>query len=89
MAGIPESTQISRSTRPSGGSATTALANALPVAPEDSLLDLLSPASPGALEAYPVSPLVSNVRNNGPELVEPLPLDDVPLPDGTLPLDDR
>ena len=28
---------------------------------------------PGRLEAYPVSTLVNNVRNNGPELVEPLP----------------
>lgn len=42
------------------------------------LLDLLEPAAPGRLEAYPVAKLVSNVRNNGPELVEPLPLDDVP-----------
>jgi hypothetical protein len=25
-----------------------------------------------------VSTLVSNVRNNGPELLEPLPLEDVP-----------
>ncbi|MEP9361581.1 SOS response-associated peptidase [Nocardioides sp. CN2-186] len=39
------------------------------------LLDLLVPAAPGRLEAYPVSTLVSNVRNNGPELLEPLPLD--------------
>src|SRR6478609_4700735 len=37
---------------------------------------LLVPAAPGALEAYPVSTLVSNVRNNGPELLEPLPLED-------------
>ncbi len=42
---------------------------------QGSLLDLLVPAAPGRLEAYPVSPLVSNVRNNGPELVEPLPLE--------------
>jgi putative SOS response-associated peptidase YedK len=35
---------------------------------------LLVPAAPGRLEAYPVSTLVNNVRNNGPELVEPLPL---------------
>jgi putative SOS response-associated peptidase YedK len=61
---------------------------------QDSLLDLLSPAAPGALEAYPVSPLVSNVRNNGPELLEPLPLDDVPHLgdahlDDPLPLDGR
>ena len=39
-------------------------------------LSLLVPAAPGNLEAYPVSPLVSNVRNNGPELVEPLPLEE-------------
>ncbi|WP_121258116.1 SOS response-associated peptidase [Nocardioides ferulae] len=44
----------------------------------DSLLGLLTPASPGLLEAYPVSTLVSNVRNNGPELLEPLPLEEVP-----------
>ena len=42
----------------------------------DSLLGLLQPASPGLLEAYPVSTLVSNVANNGPDLVEPLPLDE-------------
>jgi putative SOS response-associated peptidase YedK len=45
----------------------------------DHLLDLLVPAAPGNLEAYPVSTLVSNVRNNGPELLEPLPLE----PDGS------
>ena len=43
----------------------------------DDLLALLEPAAPGRLEAFPVSPLVSNVRNNGPELVEPIPLSDV------------
>ncbi|GAW50642.1 MULTISPECIES: SOS response-associated peptidase [unclassified Nocardioides] len=48
-----------------------------PTAPQDQLLDLLVPAAPGRLEAYPVSTLVSNVRNNGPELLEPLPLEDV------------
>ena len=45
-----------------------------PRAEQDDLLGLLVPAAPGALEAYPVSTAVSNVRNNGPELVEPLPL---------------
>jgi putative SOS response-associated peptidase YedK len=40
----------------------------------DELLPLLEPAAPGRLEAFPVSTLVSNVRNNGPELLEPLPL---------------
>lgn len=49
-----------------------------PAAPQDHLLELLVPAAPGTLEAYPVSTMVSNVRNNGPELVEPLPLQ----PDG-------
>ncbi|WP_372727369.1 SOS response-associated peptidase [Nocardioides sp.] len=43
-------------------------------ADQASLLDLLEPAAPGRLEAYPVSTAVGNVRNNGPELVEPLPL---------------
>ena len=42
----------------------------------DDLRELLQPAAPGRLEAYPVSTLVSNVRNNGPELVEPLPLEE-------------
>jgi putative SOS response-associated peptidase YedK len=37
-------------------------------------LALLEPAAPGRLEAYPVSTAVGNVRNNGPELVDPLPL---------------
>ena len=37
---------------------------------------LLVPAAPGRLEAYAVSTLVSNVRNNGPELVVPLALSD-------------
>jgi putative SOS response-associated peptidase YedK len=47
-----------------------------PRAGGDQLLDLLVPAAPGRLEAYPVSTLVSNVRNNGPELLDPLPLED-------------
>jgi putative SOS response-associated peptidase YedK len=42
----------------------------------DDLLPLLVPAAPGRLEAFPVSTLVSNVRNNGPELVEPIPLEE-------------
>ncbi len=40
-------------------------------------LDLLVPAAPGGLEAFPVSTAVGNVKNNGPELVAPLPLEDV------------
>jgi putative SOS response-associated peptidase YedK len=42
----------------------------------EGLLGLLVPAAPGRLEAFAVSTLVGNVRNNGPELVEPLPLED-------------
>ena len=53
----------------------------------EQLLGLLQPATPGLLEAYPVSARVSNVRNNGPELVEPLPLETLPLE--TLPLEER
>jgi putative SOS response-associated peptidase YedK len=41
-----------------------------PTTPGDT--SLLVPAAPGRLEAYAVSTLVSNVRNNGPELVQPL-----------------
>ncbi|WP_426245097.1 SOS response-associated peptidase [Nocardioides sp. LHG3406-4] len=40
-------------------------------------LGLLVPAAPGGLEAFPVSTAVGNVKNNGPELVEPLPLEEV------------
>ncbi len=35
--------------------------------------DLLVPAAPGRLAAYPVSTRVNSVRNNGPSLLEPLP----------------
>lgn len=38
----------------------------------DELRQLLVPAAPGRLTAYPVSTAVSDVRNNGPELVAPL-----------------
>ena len=41
-----------------------------PTTPGDT--SLLVPAAPGRLEAYAVPTLVSNVRNNGPELVQPL-----------------
>ena len=42
---------------------------------KESVLDLLVPAAPGRLEAYPVSTMVNAVKNNGPELIEPLPLE--------------
>jgi len=41
--------------------------------PTDALLELLIPAAPGRLDAFPVSTAVNNVRNNGPELIVPLP----------------
>jgi putative SOS response-associated peptidase YedK len=44
------------------------------------LVDLLVPAAPGRLEAYPVSKMVGNVNNNGPELTQPLAAE--PAPDG-------
>ena len=47
-----------------------------PRAEQGRLLDLLVPAALGRLEAYPVSTLVSNVRNNGPQLLDPLPLEE-------------
>lgn len=40
--------------------------------PREQLLGLLIPAAPGLLDAFPVSTAVGNVRNNGPELIEPL-----------------
>jgi putative SOS response-associated peptidase YedK len=43
------------------------------------LSGLLVPAAPGRLEAYPVSTRVNNVKNNGPDLVEPLPPEE-PVP---------
>lgn len=39
----------------------------------DELLGLLVPAAPGRLDAFAVSTAVNNVRNNGPELIAPLP----------------
>ncbi|HET6561225.1 MAG TPA: SOS response-associated peptidase [Marmoricola sp.] len=39
------------------------------------LRSLLVPAAPGRLEAYPVTTAVNSVRNNGAELLEPLPVE--------------
>ncbi len=50
----------------------------------DLLRELLVPAAPGRLDAYPVSTAVNNVRNNGPELLEPLPAEDRPADAGQL-----
>jgi len=38
---------------------------------EDPGEDLLVPGTPGVLDAWPVPPAVGNVKNNGPELVQP------------------
>jgi putative SOS response-associated peptidase YedK len=46
--------------------------------PVEERLALLTPAAPGQLDAYPVATLVNNVRNNGPELLDPLPLEELP-----------
>ena len=39
---------------------------------EDPGADLLVPGTSGVLDAWPVSPAVGNVRNDGPQLVEPV-----------------
>lgn len=41
--------------------------------PPEQLRELLIPAAPGRLDAFPVSTEVNNVANNGPQLIEPLP----------------
>lgn len=42
----------------------------------DAVRELMAPPPVGSLEIFPVSTQVNNVRNNGPELREPLPLED-------------
>lgn len=42
------------------------------------LATLLTPAQQGGLTAFPVSTAVGSVANDGPELVRPLPLEDLP-----------
>ncbi|NUW45069.1 SOS response-associated peptidase [Nonomuraea rhodomycinica] len=44
----------------------------------ESVSGLLVPASPGRLAAIPVSTDVNNVRNNGPDLIKPLPPEEAP-----------
>jgi putative SOS response-associated peptidase YedK len=43
--------------------------------PTEHLLGIMTPAVPGRLDAWPVSTEVNNHRNNGAQLVEPIPLD--------------
>jgi putative SOS response-associated peptidase YedK len=44
----------------------------------DKVTNLLVPAAPGRLTAFPVSKAVNNVRNNGTELVEPVAFEEEP-----------
>jgi putative SOS response-associated peptidase YedK len=53
-------------------------------ADRDRLIELLVPAAPGRLEAYPVSTEVNNVRNDGARLIDPLPAEQVPSEPATL-----
>jgi putative SOS response-associated peptidase YedK len=50
----------------------------------DELRGLLVPAAPGRLTAFPVSTEVNSVRNNGPELIEPIPAEGEAVDDGQL-----
>jgi putative SOS response-associated peptidase YedK len=43
-----------------------------------SVRELLVPARPGLLEAYPVSRAVNDVRNEGAHLLDPIPAEDLP-----------
>lgn len=43
----------------------------------EGLRGLLVPAAPGRLEALPVSTAVNDVRNNGPHLLDPLPVEEL------------
>jgi putative SOS response-associated peptidase YedK len=54
----------------------------------DKLRELLVPAAPGRLDAYPVSRAVNDVRNNGPQLRDPIPPDEV-IADPDAPADDK
>ena len=46
----------------------------------ETLQSLLVPAPASDLEAYPISTRVNNVRNDGPELLDPLPSPPAPQP---------
>jgi putative SOS response-associated peptidase YedK len=43
----------------------------------DAVAALLAPPQPGRFVAYPISTAVNNVANNGPELLEPVPVETV------------
>jgi putative SOS response-associated peptidase YedK len=50
----------------------------------DELRGLLVPAAPGRLTAFPVSTEVNSVRNNGPELIQPIAAEGAVDPDDQL-----
>jgi putative SOS response-associated peptidase YedK len=50
----------------------------------DSVHGLLVPPRRGTLRAYPVSAAVGDVRNNGPQLIVPVPADEFEATDATL-----
>jgi putative SOS response-associated peptidase YedK len=50
----------------------------------DQVRELLVPAMAGTMEAYPVGNSVGNVRNNGPELIQPSPNGDISKDSETL-----
>jgi putative SOS response-associated peptidase YedK len=41
----------------------------------EEIRSLMAPPPPGSLDIYAITTAVNNVRNNGPELLEPLPLE--------------
>jgi putative SOS response-associated peptidase YedK len=54
------------------------------VSSPEQLSDVLVPAAPGRLQAFPVSTAVNDVRHNGAELIEPLPLEAIHMKGGPL-----
>lgn len=53
-----------------------------PRVPAEQAAGLMAPPAPGELEVYAVSRAVNNVRNSGPELLEPIPETDTIISSG-------
>jgi putative SOS response-associated peptidase YedK len=53
-----------------------------PATPPDAARALLRPFPPALMEAYPVSRLVNSHENDGPELIEPIAVEDDPFGKG-------
>ncbi|HYJ66493.1 MAG TPA: SOS response-associated peptidase [Nocardioidaceae bacterium] len=45
----------------------------------DAVRELMAPPAEGTLEIYPISTQVNNVKNNGPELRDPMPIEETAL----------